>query len=182
VSSVERRAAFAALAIPLLSALGCRARRGPEDEHVQPPAPPAAAAATIVVPVDRALPGELAEGTDLAFGLPLPRVMKVRGSFDTVVFAWGDVPSDQVANYVRQRVTAEKVETGAAKTLFARATVKAHPGQLIAVEVLAHGSDTEIQVRNLTPRPTKEGQEPEERWRELGFNPDGTPIDPEHLH
>jgi len=181
VSSLERRAAFAALAIPLLAALGCRARRGPEDEHAQPPGPPAAAVASIVVPVDRALPGELAEGTDRAFGLLLPRVMKVRGSFDDVVFASGDVPVDQVANYVRQRVTADKVETGAAKTLFSRATVKGQPGLLIAIEVLSRSGLTEIHVRNVTPKPTKEGQDTEERWRDLGFKPDGTPVDPEHL-
>jgi hypothetical protein len=177
----SRAAAFAALSlVSALSALGCRARRGPEDEHVQPPTPPPPSVAA-PVPVDRALPGELAEGTDLAFGLPLPRVMKIRGSFDDVLFAWGPVPSDQVANYVRQRVTADKVETGAAKTLFSRAIVKARPGRLIAVEVLAHGGDTELQVRDVTPKPTKEGQDAEERWRELGFKPDGTPLDPEHL-
>jgi hypothetical protein len=164
----------------VVAALGCRARRGPEDEHVQPPSPPTAAP-SVVVPVDRALPGELAEGTELAFGLPLPRVMKIRGSFDDVLFAWGPVPSDQVANYVRQRLLAEKVETGAAKTLFSRATVKARPGLLLAVEVLAHGGETELQVRNVTPKPTKQGQDPDERWRELGFKPDGTPLDPEHL-
>jgi len=183
----SRAPALAALVVPalsllsLLSPLGCRARRGPEDEHVQQSAGSPSVVTSPEVPVDRALPGELAEGTDLAFGLPLPRVMKVRGSFDDVLFAWGAVPSDQVANYVRQRVTADKIETGAAKTLFSRATVKARPGLLIAVEVLAHGGETELQVRNVTPKPNKEGQEPEERWRELGFKPDGTPLDPEHL-
>lgn len=147
---------------------------------MQPPATSPSAAASLV-PIDRALPGELAEGTELAFGLPLPRVMKARNTFEDVLFAWGPVPADQVANYVRQRVVAEKVETGAAKTLFSRATVKARPGLLISVEVLSHGQDTELQVRDVTPKPAKQGQDPEDRWRELGFKPDGTPLDPEHL-
>lgn len=164
----------------MLAALGCRAKRGPDDEHALPPSPPAPAA-SILAPVDRALPGELAEGTERAFGLLLPRVMKLQGGFDNVVFASGDVPADEVANYVRQRVTADKVETGAAKTLFSRASVKAQPGPLISIEVLSHGGTTEMQVRNVTPKPTKEGQDQEERWRELGFKPDGTPLDPEHL-
>ena len=177
-----RRAGLAGLTLGLVLdlSLGCRAKRGPEDEHVQPPAPPVVAP-TVVVPVDRALPGELAEGTERAFGLALPRVMVIRGSFDDVVFARGEAAADQVANYVRQRVTAEKVETGPTKTLFSRAIVKAQPGPLVSIEVLSQGGVTEMQVHDVTPKKVREGQDADERWRELGFRPDGTPLDPTHL-
>jgi hypothetical protein len=167
-----------------LGASGCRTRRTVEDEHAPPPTLPAArtAAPSARPPVDRTLPGELAEGSLRAFGLPLPRVMKVKGSFDEVVFASGNAPAHQVANYVRQRVIADKIVTGPEKTVFSRASVKATPGPLMTISVVAHGDKTEIEVRDITPKPAKPGLTPEERWRELGLNPDGSPIDPTQLH
>src|SRR4051794_12396343 len=87
---------------------GCRTRRAPESDGEAPtvalprPAPP----------VDQLLPGELAEGTEVAFGLKLPRKMQVSARFADVVVGKTDVPSDQVANYVRQRVSADRVVTG----------------------------------------------------------------------
>ncbi|MFT3767335.1 MAG: hypothetical protein QM820_17690 [Minicystis sp.] len=163
-----------------LSLGGCRSRRAP-DEHALPPAPRPPPVVTTAEPVDEALPGELAEGTVRAFGLALPRVMAVRGRFDDVVFAAGDAPPDQVANYVRQRVTAEKIETGPEKTLFSRATVKGSPGTLIAVSVVTHNGRTEIEIRDVTPKPDRPGQSSDDRWRALGLQPDGTPLDPTQL-
>ncbi len=139
-----------------------------------PPPPP--------LPVDRALPGELAEGPEKAFGLTLPRVVDVRARFGDLVVGRAEVSSDRVANYVRQRVSAEKVETGPAKTVFSRAIVRGHPGVELAIEVLAHGGSTEIQVRNLPMALGPPGLTDEERWRAAGFKPDGSPLDPKHLH
>jgi hypothetical protein len=127
------------------------------------------------------LPGELAEGTFKAFGLPLPRVMVARARFDDILFASGDVPSDQVANYIRARVTAEKVETGPVKTVFSRATVRGQPDVQLSIEVISHGGSTELQVRNLSLIKPLEGLTDEERWRAAGLKPDGTPLDPTRL-
>jgi hypothetical protein len=171
------------IATAALSASACRTRRAVEDEHAPPPSvAPAPIARSAAQPVDQVLPGELAVGSVRAFGFPLPRVMTVKGRFDEVVFAAGQAPADQVANYVRQRVTADKIVTGPEKTVFSRAAVKATPGPLMTISVVAHGDKTEIEVRDITPKPAKEGLTPEERWRELGLNPDGSPIDPTRLH
>lgn len=178
---IHRRVVVALIAVGL-GASACRTRRAVEDEHA-PPTPVTTARPTVAPPpVDQTLPGELAEGSVRAFGLPLPRVMTVKGRFDEVVFAQGQAPADQVANYVRQRVTADKIVTGPEKTVFSRAAVKAAPGPLMTISVVAHGINTEIEVRDITPKPAKEGLTPEERWRELGLNPDGSPIDPTQLH
>lgn len=133
------------------------------------------------MPVDRALPGELAEGTYRAFGLLLPRVMNVSARFDNVVFASTDAPPDQVANYVRQRVAADKIVTGPEKTVFSRAMVKGNPGPLVQIMVVAKSGRTELEVRDVTLKPSKPDLSPEERWRELGLRPDGTPLDPTQL-
>ncbi len=156
-----------------LAGLGCQKRREPTELEVPapPPLPPP-------LPVDRSLPGELAEGPEKAFGLTLPRVVAVRARFEDVVVGWAEVSSDRVANYVRQRVSAEKVETGPAKTVFTHALGGGKPGVELAIEVVAHGGSTEVQVRNLPMRLTPPGLSDDERWRAAGFKPDGKPIDP----
>jgi hypothetical protein len=170
------RAPLLALALAL-SADGCRARRAPPPLEV--PGPPPVSAE---IPVDRTLPGELAEGTEKAFGLTLPRIVLVRARFDDVVFGMAEVSPDKVANYVRQRVSANRVETGPVKTVFSRATVRGQPGVEIDIEVLSRGGSTELQVRNLSLWKTSPGLTDEERWRAAGFKPDGTPLDTTHLH
>jgi hypothetical protein len=175
---ISPRVRAAAISAAVLSSSGCRDHRGAEGGAGT--ARPAASAPS-PIPVDRALPGELAEGTEKAFGLPLPRRMTVGARFADVVSADGVVPPDQVANYVRQRVIADKVETGPAKTVFSKATVKSQPGLVVAIEVTSRGGTTELTVRNITPPPIKPGVSPDDRWRELGYRPDGTPADPTHL-
>lgn len=174
-------AAIAALGAAIALA-GCRGKRSTEDEHLPPPPSARASVEVEPPPVDRALPGELAEGTQRAFGFALPRVMKVKGRFDDVVYATCDAPADQVANYVRQRVTADKIVTGPEKTVFSRATVKGNPGTYVAISVVSYGNRTELEVRDVTPKPVKAGLSPDERWRELGLTPEGDPIDPTQLH
>jgi hypothetical protein len=175
-----RSAAIAAL-VASVALAGCRGKRLAEDEHA--PAPPTARTSSEEPPpVDRALPGELAEGTQRAFGLALPRVMTVKGRFDDVVFAACDAPADQVANYVRHRVTTDKIVTGPEKTVFTRATVRGHPGTLVAISVVSYGNRTELEVRDVTPKQAQPGLSSDDRWRELGLTPEGDPIDPTHLH
>lgn len=179
------RSALRAAALPLaalaslasLAAPGCRA-----DE--QPPPPPAASAAAAPAPrpVDHLAPGELAEGTEQAFGLPVPRRMGVKLRFHDEVVASGDVPAEQLANYVRQRVLAEKVETGPAKTVFSRATVKSAPQRMLQIDVVSRrGRQTDLVVRDVTRVPAEPGLSEEERWRRKGLKPDGSPIDPTRL-
>ena len=76
---------------------------------------------------------------------------------------------------------ADQIVTGPEKTVFSRATIKSTPGPLIAVSVLSRDGRTELEIRNVTPKPAKDGLSPDERWRELGLNPDGTPLDPTRL-
>lgn len=174
----------AALGLVILVSLvgGCRAKqRAPADEHAAPPKASTAAPTEAAVPVDRALPGELAEGTFQAFGLLLPRVMNVSARFDNVVFASADAPADQVANYVRQRVDADKIVTGPEKTVFSRATVKGSPGREVTIMVVSKNGRTDLEVRDVTLKPSKPDLSPDERWRELGLKPDGTPLDPTQL-
>jgi hypothetical protein len=133
--------------------------------------------------VDSVQPGEIAEGAERAFGLPIPRRMKVRARFPDAVFAVGNIPPERVSNFVRERVVAAGVETGPAKTVFSRATVKSAPERMLRIEVVSRPSATELVVRDQTPppAPVDDGLSEEERWRRKGLKPDGSPLDPTRL-
>ncbi len=156
--------------------VGCRARRAPTEQEA--PAPPPIASQ---LPVDRTLPGELAEGSEKAFGLTLPRVMVVRGRFTDMILGAANVSPDKVANYVRQRVAADQVETGPVKTVFSRAVVRGQPDVQLTILVLSRGGYTELQVQNLSLVKVPPGLTEEERWRAAGLKRDGTLVDPTHL-
>jgi hypothetical protein len=171
---------------------GCR-RHSANDEPPPTPPPPR-------LPVDTTLPGELAEGKDQAFGVPLPRVMRVTGRFADIVMATCPAAPDQVANFFRSRVKAEKIETGPTKTVFSNVSVKSQPvvaggspsaapssaqrapaGATIIIEVAGQAGATSVTVRSVPLPRLDDSSTPEERMRKLGLNPDGTLADPTHL-
>jgi hypothetical protein len=176
--ALGRERTIAACALFALGALGCGKRSLPGGP---PPAPTTESSAPPTLPADHALLGELAEGTEGAFGLPLPRRMSVTARFPDAVFAVGDLTPELVATYVRQRVIAAQIETGPAKTVFIRATTRDKPGRALRIDVVGRNGATELFVRDETQPPPREGRSQEERWREFGLAPDGTPLDPTHL-
>lgn len=173
--SAPRLSSLALLAA--LAAAGCRRSNAPAELEV-----PAPTVTATKVPADQALPNELAEGTEKAFGLTLPRGLTVRGRYTDTLYATGEVPADKVATYIRQRVKADKVETGPNKTLFPKAMVRGQPGVDLEIQVISRVGNTELTVHNLSLVKATPGLTDEERWRAAGLKPDGTPLDPTHLH
>jgi hypothetical protein len=171
-------AAAVVAALALAGASGCR-RRPPPEPLVS--TTPTLAASAPARPADHALPDEIAEGSEKAFGLPIPRQMRVVGRFDDVVFVTGDVAPELVANYVRQRVLSSHVETGPAKTVFTGVTLRSDAAHTLRVDVISRNGDTDLTVRDETRPPAREGLSEAERWKALGLTPQGTPLDPTHL-
>ena len=123
--------------------------------------------------VDSVPEGTLAEGTMDAFGLKLPRGMKLKASMPDTVFASGGLSLEQVANYVRERVEADRVETTPRKTVFRSAKLEGTT-RVLHIEVSAYGSNmVELVVRDETRRPATEGLSEEQRWKQVGLTPDG---------
>ena len=85
------RVAGTLLLAAALVAWGCK------DKAKSGAAPSASASAPRHV--DELAPGELAEGTDRAFDLPIPRRMRIDATFPDAVFAQGPVAAEHVANY-----------------------------------------------------------------------------------
>jgi len=164
-------------------AAGCKReepfQRGPPEW--QPP---------VAGPIDETAPGELAEGKEEAFGLVLPKRLKVNRRFDDAVFASGNPTADQVATYFRGRVTAKNVQTGPSKTLFEQARLapsvprpNAGSERVLRIEVIANGAsgETDVIVRDVTPLKDVTGLTEEERWRRHGLTKEGKVIDPTRL-
>lgn len=145
-----------------------------------PPAPSErlTATATATTPVDHVDTHELPEGTEAAFGLPIPRAMSVEQRFPDAVRARGDLPLDAVANYVRARVVADRVETGPAKTVFSQVTLRASPNRMLRVEVVRLADRTELLVRDVTRPPASDAVKPTDPWDKPGFDPKDRRADP----
>ncbi len=164
------------VALLVLSALSCK--QEPELTFVP------AASASAKPPVDHLAPGELLEGDAKAFGLVLPRGVRVDHAFAAVVYASGSVTPDSLSNYVRARVREGKTTAGAASTVFDRVRVPAVPDHELTIVVRpAEGFvGSKIEIRDVTP--TKSPPMPDEnaRWNAAGLKPNGQILDPTHLH
>jgi hypothetical protein len=147
--------------------LGC-------DRETETAAHPPASAST--AQPDTTLPGEIAEGAEQAFGLPLPRDMQVTARLKDAVYANGKLPFEPLANYVRDRVLAERVDTGPNKTVFVNAAVKSSPTKLVDVEVVSRHGSVQMVVRDRHRPPPEPGLSEEERWKRAGLTPKGKVI------
>lgn len=173
--------AFASMLAFPATTVGCHR----DDEVRLGDAPLASAPAQVsaTAAVDRLAPGELAEGKERAFGLAIPRDLRVERRFDDSVAASARMPAEWIANYVRRRVDADKVEIGPARTVFDGARVKGAPaesGALLRIEVVQTLVGAELVVRDVTPKRIEPGLSEDERWRKAGLTPNGRPLDPSH--
>jgi hypothetical protein len=166
---VARQLLLASVTLGALALGGCR-------EETEPPGLPPPRQ----TPVDTTLPGELAEGTEVAFGLKLPRDLEIEARFDDAVIAVGRVPLEYVANYVRDRVDSDRVETGPSRTVFDEASPKADAQKTVRIEVTRRArGDVQLVVRDRTPKPMEEGLTEAERYKKAGLAPDGKTVLPE---
>jgi len=166
-----------AFALGALLSLGCRRESAPPTPSAAPSAP--ASAAPDPKLVDRLAPGELEPGQSQVFGFEVPRNMDVKGAFLEVAYLEGRVTPEALANYVRERVEVDRVEIGAASTVFPRARIKrGAPERMYDLVVTAGDAITQLVIRDVTPPPPNPpGMTNEERWRQAGRKPDGTPLD-----
>jgi hypothetical protein len=183
---VKRASAVTAVVFAAAGATGTTAcRHRAPDPGTVGAAPSAVASASAAPPVDRLAPGELAPGTESVFGLLLPRGMKVAAQFPRVAHATGPMPAEDVANYVRDRVDVRRVELGAVGTVFPAVHIHGGaPDHVYRIEVHGQGDVTEMVLRDVTPLPPSKVDDSvpiSERWRRAGYNPDGTPLDPNSL-
>ncbi len=147
-------------------------------------AQPAASA----VPVDHLAKGELLEGSAKAFGLVLPRGVRIDAAFSDVVYASGPVDDEAAVKYVRARVREGKLVrpdfAGDGRTTFDHVKIPAMPDKEFVVRVgpaVGAVAATKIEIRDVTPVKAPNLPDDGARWRNAGLTPTGAVADPTHL-
>jgi hypothetical protein len=155
-----------------------------KDDHATAPRP-AVAAAPDAAPRDHLAPGELLEGPERAFGIPLPQGVKVDSYFPPQILASGPaVKAADVANYLRARVTSGSVKVGAASTMFDHVQAATSPERQLNIRVESGpaGNGVLLTIRDVTPPVIDPNLTEEQRWQQVGIAPGGRIADPTHLH
>ncbi|MEO7112905.1 MAG: hypothetical protein ABI183_20855 [Polyangiaceae bacterium] len=140
-----------------------------------------------VAPVDHLAPGELVEGSEKMFGVPLPRELVVERQFVDVGYASGEPGRAAVARYFSTRVQGGKVTTGDRGAIFDSVHAAADPNRLLRIEVTTAndgpfaGRGSQVTIRDITAPKLPDEPNEEARWKAAGLKPDGTLLDPQHL-
>jgi hypothetical protein len=151
--------------------------------------PPAPAASEVVkAPVDHLAPNELLEGSERAFGLVLPRGVRVDKPFNDIVYASGQVPLEGVKQYIRTRVRDGKMIEGDFShqdvTTFDHVRVPINPDRELVIvvhPVLGTVGMTRLEIRDVTPVPAPKLPDDRARWAAAGLKPNGQVLDPTKL-
>lgn len=143
-----------------------------------PPKPSAPVQVATAKLSDPPLPDELAEGTANAFGLPIPRDLRVTTRFTDEVTAEGHVATSALTAYVKKRVVPERETLGEGKSVFERATLKSSPDKVLQIEVVLAGDRARLFVRDVTSKPSAGVVKPTDPWSTPGFDPRDGKADP----
>jgi len=140
---------------------------------------------TVEAPPDHLAPGEIVEGTERAFGLPLPRASRVAVRFAASVHVKSTVTPEQMANFVRARVTEGTVSQGTTSTRLENVIPRDDKAKRLTIEVRpvhgGNGDRCELFVRDATPPPFDPSLTVDQRWQKAGITPEGKLLDPQHL-
>jgi len=162
-------AAALAAAVP-----GCKSKGAPSD-----------ADASASGPADRLAQGEIPEGRERAFSLPLPLRSKVKIRFKDNVLVESSHTPEELSNFVRARVKSGRVLIGATTTTFEDVVVPSEPTRHLKIEIrqltTMDGNRSEMVVKDVTPPPSNPNETDADRWRKVGVTPDGKLLDPKHL-
>jgi hypothetical protein len=165
-----------ALALSVVPLGGCK-KPPPPTQQQSPPGPP-----------DHLAPGELVEGKDRAFALPLPRSSEISMKTPTSVHVATPYNAEQLANFVRARIKQGqgRVTVGASSTTFDDVIVQAEPSRHLQIAIVKGPRLSEIKstmtVQDVTPPPPPDpNTTEEERWKKAGLKPNGQVLDPKHL-
>jgi hypothetical protein len=169
---------MAALACCWPALAACHRSSSDVQQTVSSAAPSEAPSAA---PVDHLAPGELVEGGQQAFGIPLPRDLRIDESFAQVVYASGRVPVHALVQYFRPRLQDGGLREGASSASFDDVKLRGKPGLRLAIHITTIPGGARVEIRDTTPPPAPNLPDESSRWKEVGLTPDGRMADPTHL-
>lgn len=132
---------------------------------------------------DRLQAGERLAESEVAFGLVVPKGLRITRHFQDAAYLSGPLPFEQALAAVRQQLETAGAELRAQRAVFARAIVVSDPEQrLMRVEVYPLPQGSQVLLRDITPPPVAIGLSEEERWARAGREPDGSLSDPNQVY
>jgi hypothetical protein len=176
-----KRGRRGAILVAFLAAAGaCRSEESGGNVIAAPPTGPAPVASASA-PIDHLAPDELVEGDKKAFGVTLPRDVKVDGAFADLVLASAHLPVHPLAKYFRARLTDGSMHEGEESASFEHVRVPGNTASEYGVRVYLSSGFTRIEMRDTTPKPVPDLPNDEARWKQAGLTPQGKILDPTHL-
>jgi len=171
---MSRSRLLLALGPLLVSCVICGCRSEPE------PAPLANGART----PDRLAPGEGLPESETAFGLAMPRGMRLVRHFKDAAYFAGDVELERVLEQVAQHVAPPEAQLVDGGALFPSVRINGDgSGRLLRIKLEKTRRGSQIHVEDVTPAaPVLSGLSKAEVWQKAGRKPDGTPLDPNQLY
>ena len=168
-----------AAAIVFVACAGCR-RATPQDDGTKSSGPSSAPAGDLA-PADHLAPGELLEGADNAFGLILPRRLRVEGAFAQVVYASGPLAVQPLVRYFRARLQDGSLREGETAASFEHVHVPGKPERELAIRIAATAQTARVEIRDATPPEAPALPDDRARWKRVGLTPEGRLLDRTHL-
>lgn len=161
------------MAAALAAASGCKSKEAPPNSN------------DASAPADHLAKGEIPEGRERAFSLPLPLRSQVKIRFRDNVQVVSSHTHEELSNFVRARVKSGRVLIGTTMTTFEDVVVPSEPTRHLKIEIrqLATLDEhrSEMIVRDITPPPSDPNETDADRWRKVGLTPDGKLLDPGHM-
>lgn len=165
------------MALLALTLFAVHCKKAPPEETPRGEAPS--------LPVDRLAPGELPEGDEEAFGIKLPKGMRVERGFSSVVHAVSTtLTPEPVADYFRARVTDGSMAKRTDEIRFTGVHPAKDPKRELTIQIREgeRGVATcDVLLIDATPPEVAPNLTEDERRARAGLSPDGKLIDPQHL-
>lgn len=115
-------------------------------------------------------------GTEKAFGIPVPRELHVKARFSKSVHLAGRAKAADLTEYFRGYVLVDHLELSGTETIFPLVRIKgANDKRVFRITISEIGkTDSEVIIEDVTPPPPTPGLTEDQRWEQVGMNPDGT--------
>ncbi len=162
-------------------AIACRRSGSTAGEPGVNAAKNAGATAASARPVDHLAPGELAEGSQEAFSLKLPRDLHIDRTFAGAVYASGPLSVHPLVQYFRARLAEGSLREGPTSAMFEHVKVPGKPAVELSLRVMSAPGGSRVEIVDATPPPMPNLPDEAARWRHVGLTPDGKLADPKHL-
>jgi len=172
-------AAPLALLVAATVATGCSQ---PSVATSDPPASTLASPPASAPPVDHLGPDELLEGSETAFGIPLPQGLVVAHRYPDTVEATGTMTVHALVLYFRSRLQGGSLRESEKVATFEHVTTPGLPPYTeLTIRFAVALNETRVQLISTTHPPGPELPDVPSRWRQVGLTPNGKVLDPTHL-